>query len=104
MNQKNCFWRIISSKGASCRSAILMEGGSFIGAFQDCERNSQFLENCSKWLLQRHFRLYSNMEGKGQRRYCRRLQNEQICLPQNAVLYKSVPKAANLIFAIAVDL
>ena len=37
-------------------------------------------------------------DGGGVRRCCRRPQNEQICLPQNAAFHETVPKAANLIF------
>ena len=47
----------------------------------------------------------ASLEGKdergeegGVRRCCRRPQNEQICLPQNAAFHETVPKAANLIF------
>ena len=35
---------------------------------------------------------------------CRRPQNEQICLPQNADFFKSVPKTEDLILDGAVDL
>ena len=42
--------------------------------------------------------------GVVERRCCRRQQNEQICLPQNADFYKTVLTAADLIFARAVDL
>ena len=42
--------------------------------------------------------------GGGARRCCRRPQNEQICLPQNADFYKNLSKVADLIFAGAVDL
>ena len=38
------------------------------------------------------------------RRRCRRPQNGQIYLPQNGHFYKTVPKAADLVFAGAVDL
>ena len=40
----------------------------------------------------------------GVRRCCRRPQNNQICLPQNSDFYKAVPKAADFLFAGAVDL
>ena len=36
--------------------------------------------------------------------FCRGPYNEQICLPQNADFNKTMPKAADLIFAEAVDL
>ena len=41
---------------------------------------------------------------EGWRRYCCRLQNKQICLPQNADIYKTVPKVADFIFAGAIIL
>ena len=43
-------------------------------------------------------------KGVGGRRCCRRPQNEQICVPQNADFYKNLPKAADLILAGAVNL
>ena len=39
-----------------------------------------------------------------ERRCCRRLQNKQICLPQNADFLNKVLKAAELMFAGTVDL
>lgn len=41
--------------------------------------------------------------GEG-RRCCRRPQNEQICLPQDADVYITMPMAADSIFERAVDL
>ena len=41
---------------------------------------------------------------RGRQRCCRRPQYKQICLPQNTDFYKTVPKAADFIFARAVDL
>ena len=41
---------------------------------------------------------------KGSHRCCCRPQKKQICVPQNADFIKNVPKAAELIFAGAVDL
>ena len=47
---------------------------------------------------------YREPNYQGGRRCCRRPQNGQNCLPQKADFYKIVPKAADLIFAGAVDL
>ena len=48
---------------------------------------------------------HAQREGKvrGELRCCRRLHNKQICVPQNAYFFKKVLKAAELIFAGAVD-
>ena len=41
--------------------------------------------------------------GRGARRCCRRQQNGQVCLPLNADFYKQLPKAADSMFAVAVN-
>ena len=45
-----------------------------------------------------------NCQSGGRCGCCHKPKNKQICMPQNADFFKKVPKAAELIFAGAVDL